>query len=110
MLIVKVHDWVDDKTCKQRYKQIADFERMMVENGTTIIKCFLYTSKEKQKERMVERLKEPHKTWKFNPSDLEERALWPQCMKAYEGALEATSTKDAPWYVISEDSKPTIIY
>lgn len=96
MLIVKVHDWIDDKTCKQRYKQITDFERMMVENGTTIIKCFLHTLKEKQKERMVERLNEPHKTWKFNPSDLEERALWPQCMKAYEGALEATSTKGAP--------------
>jgi len=105
VLIVKVHDWIDDKTCKQRYKQIADFERMMVENGTTIIKCFLYTSKEEQKERMYERLNEPHKTWKFNPGDLEERALWPQYMEAYEDALKATSTKDAPWYVIPADSK-----
>ena len=105
VLIVKVHDWIDDKTCKQRYKQIADFERMLTETGTTIIKCFLYTSKEEQKERMYERLNEAHKTWKFNPGDLEERALWPQYMEAYEDALKATSTKDAPWYVIPADSK-----
>lgn len=105
VLIVKVHDWIDGKTCKQRYKQIADFERMLAETGTTIIKCFLYTSKEEQKERMYERLNEPHKTWKFNPGDLEERKLWPDYMEAYEDALNATSTRKAPWYVIPADSK-----
>jgi polyphosphate kinase 2 (PPK2 family) len=66
---------------------------------------FFVHFKGKAKKRMVERLNEPHKTWKFNPSDLEERALWPQYMKAYEDALEATLTKDAPWYVIPADSK-----
>ncbi|MEE9330946.1 MAG: polyphosphate kinase 2 family protein [Methylophilaceae bacterium] len=105
VLIVKVHDWISDKECKQRYQQIKDFERLLTETGTTVIKCFLYTSKEEQKERMYERLNEPHKTWKFNPGDLEERALWPKYMAAYEDALRETSTKDAPWYVIPADSK-----
>lgn len=105
VLIVKVHDWISNKECKQRYQHIKDFERMLTETGTTIIKCFLYTSKEEQKERMYERLNEPHKTWKFNPGDLDERALWPQYMGAYEDALRETSTKDAPWYVIPADSK-----
>ena len=105
VLIVKVHDWISNKECKQRYQHIKDFERLLTETGTTIIKCFLYTSKEEQKERMYERLNEPHKTWKFNPGDLDERALWPKYMEAYEDALRETSTKDAPWYVIPADSK-----
>lgn len=105
VLIVRVHDWITKQACKQRYQHIKDFERMLTETGTTIIKCFLYTSKEEQKERMYERLNEPHKTWKFNPGDLEERALWPQYMEAYEDALRETSTKNAPWYVIPADSK-----
>lgn len=105
VLIVRVHDWITKKECKQRYQHIRDFERLLAETGTTIIKCFLYTSKEEQKERMYERLKEPHKTWKFNPGDLEERALWPEYMEAYEDAINETSTKDAPWYVIPADSK-----
>ncbi len=105
VLIVKVHDWIDDKTCQQRYAQIKDFERMLTENGTTIIKCFLHISKEEQKERMIERLTNEDKTWKFNPGDLVERDLWPAYIKAYEDALEATSTKEAPWYVIPANSK-----
>lgn len=105
VLIVKVHGWITDKECKQRYQHIKDFERMLAETGTTIIKCFLYTSKEEQKERMYERLNEPHKTWKFNPGDLDERALWPDYMEAYEDALRETSTKEAPWYVVPADSK-----
>jgi len=105
VLIVRVHGWISDKECKQRYQHIKAFEKMLVETGTTIIKCFLYTSKEEQKERMYERLNEPHKTWKFNPGDLDERALWPDYMDAYEDALCATSTKQAPWYVVPADSK-----
>jgi PPK2 family polyphosphate:nucleotide phosphotransferase len=105
VLIVKVHDWIDDAEAKRRYQQINDFERMLTETGTTIIKCFLHISKEEQKERLQERLDEPTKGWKFNPNDLNERALWDEYMKAYEKALQETSTEYAPWYVIPADSK-----
>jgi len=105
VLIVKVHDWIDDKECERRYQQINDFERMLSETGTTIIKCYLHISKEEQKERMYERLNDPTKTWKFNPNDLNERDLWPKYMQAYENAMRATSTEYAPWYVIPADSK-----
>lgn len=105
VLIVKVHDWINDAECERRYAQINDFERLLAETGTTIIKCFLNISKEEQKTRMEERLADPSKTWKFNPSDLKERELWPQYMEAYEQAIKATSTEYAPWYVIPADSK-----
>lgn len=105
VLIVKVHDWIDDKECARRFKQIADFERLLTETGTTIIKCFLHISPDEQKVRMQERLTDPTKHWKFNPKDLEERALWAQYMQAYQNVLVATSTEDSPWYVIPADSK-----
>ncbi|MGB4811857.1 MAG: polyphosphate kinase 2 family protein [Methylophilaceae bacterium] len=105
VLIVKVHDWIDDKECQRRYAQINDFEQLLSETDTTIIKCFLHISKEEQKSRMQERLANPIKTWKFNPGDLKERALWPTYMQAYEQAMKATSTAYAPWYVIPADSK-----
>lgn len=105
VLIVKVHGWIDEAECKRRYQQINDFERMLTETGTTLIKCFLYISKEEQKERLQERLVEPTKHWKFNPKDLEERALWDDYMQAYESAMQATSTEYAPWYVIPANSK-----
>lgn len=105
VLIVKVHGWIDEVECKRRYQQINDFERMLTETGTTLIKCFLHISKEEQKERLQERLDEPTKHWKFNPKDLEERALWDDYMQAYESALQATSTEYAPWYVIPANSK-----
>ena len=105
VLIVKVHDWINDAECERRYAQINDFERLLAETGTTIIKCFLNISKEEQKARMQERLADPSKTWKFNPGDLKERELWPQYMQAYEQAIKATSTEYAPWYVIPADSK-----
>jgi len=105
VLIVKVHDWIDDKECKRRFAQINDFERMLTETGTTIIKCYLHISKEEQKKRMYERLNEPNKHWKFNPNDLTEREFWPKYMEAYENAMSATSTENAPWYVIPANSK-----
>ena len=105
VLIVKVHDWIDTAECERRYRQINDFERMLAENGTKIIKCFLHISPEEQQERLQERLTDPTKVWKFNPQDLEERKLWPAYMTAYEHALKATSTEYAPWYVIPADSK-----
>jgi PPK2 family polyphosphate:nucleotide phosphotransferase len=105
VLIVKVHDWIDEAECKRRYAQINDFERMLSETGTIIIKCFLHISKEEQKVRMLERLQDTTKTWKFNPNDLNERGVWSKYMVAYENALQATSTSVAPWYVIPADSK-----
>lgn len=105
VLIVKVHDWIDEAECKRRFTQINDFERMLTETGTLVIKCFLHISKEEQKVRMQERLDDPTKTWKFNPGDLNERAVWSKYMVAYENALQATSTSYAPWYVVPADSK-----
>lgn len=105
VLIVRVHGWITPQVCKARYQHIKDFERMLVETGTTVIKCFLHISKEEQKVRMEERLNDPIKYWKFNPGDLDERALWDDYMQAYEDALEATSTEVAPWYVIPANSK-----
>lgn len=105
VLIVKVHDWIDNAECERRYAQINDFERLLAETGTTIIKCFLNISKDEQKVRMQERLADSTKTWKFNPGDLKERELWPQYMQTYEQAIKTTSTDYAPWYVIPADSK-----
>lgn len=105
VLIVKVHDWIDDAECQRRYKQINDFERLLTETGTLIIKCFLHISKEEQKGRMQERLDNPAKSWKFNPNDLKERELWPKYMHAYEQAIQATSSEYAPWYIVPADSK-----
>ncbi len=105
VLIVKVHDWIDAAECKRRYQQINDFERMLVETGTVIIKCYLHISKDEQKTRMLQRLNDPTRAWKFNTDDLRERKLWPQYMRAYQQALAATSTKHAPWYVVPANSK-----
>lgn len=105
VLIVRVHDWINKKECEQRYQHINDFERLLTETGTTIIKCFLLTSKDEQKERFQDRLNEPDKSWKFNPADLDERAHWDEYMKAYEDAMKATSTDYAPWYVVPANSK-----
>lgn len=105
VLIVKVHEWIDDAECKRRYAQINDFERHLSETGTTIIKCFLHISKEEQKSRLQARKDEATKSWKFNPNDLKERALWPKYMQAYENAMMATSTMHAPWHIVPADSK-----
>jgi PPK2 family polyphosphate:nucleotide phosphotransferase len=105
VLIVKVHNWIDEAECKRRYAQINEFERMLTETGTVIVKCYLHISKAEQKLRMQERLDDPTKTWKFNPNDLKERDLWNKYMVAYENAMRATSTKNAPWYIVPADSK-----
>lgn len=105
VLIVKVHDWIDEAECKRRYAQINNFERLLSDTGTVIIKCYLHISKAEQKQRMQDRLDDPTKTWKFNPNDLKERELWSKYMVAYENAIKATSTDYAPWYVVPADSK-----
>ncbi|MCC6508431.1 MAG: polyphosphate kinase 2 family protein [Pirellulaceae bacterium] len=94
-----------DKLWKQRYREINAFERSLASNGTLVIKFFLHVSPEEQKQRLLERMQQPEKHWKFNPRDLEERKLWPEYKQAFESALAETSTTWAPWYVIPADNK-----
>jgi PPK2 family polyphosphate:nucleotide phosphotransferase len=105
VLVVRVHSLVGETVWRKRYEQINDFERMLCESGTTIIKCFLHISKDEQRERLQARLDDPTKRWKFQHGDLEERKLWDDYTAAYEDALSRTSTKDAPWYVIPANRK-----
>ncbi len=94
-----------EKLWEQRYKEIRTFERALVNNGTMVLKFYLHVSKDEQKVRLLERLREPEKYWKFNPRDLEERKAWKQYAKAFEDCLENTSTAEAPWFVIPADDK-----
>lgn len=93
------------KLWKQRYREINAFERSLVSNGTVVLKFFLHVSPEEQKERLLQRMREPEKNWKFNPRDLEERKLWSEYRAAFEEALSQTSTDWAPWHVIPADNK-----
>jgi PPK2 family polyphosphate:nucleotide phosphotransferase len=105
VLIARVHTLVPPDVWERRYDQINDFEKMLTENGVTIIKCFLHISKKEQKERLQARLDNPAKHWKFNPGDLKERARWHDYVGAYEAALSRCSTTWAPWYAIPADKK-----
>jgi PPK2 family polyphosphate:nucleotide phosphotransferase len=104
VLVVRVHELVPQEVWKKRYGQIVEFERMLVEEGTTILKFYLHIDQEEQKKRLIERIDDPTKQWKFNPGDLDERKLWVQYMDAYEEMLEKTSTKSAPWYAIPSNA------
>ena len=88
-----------------RYEDINAFERHLARNGTVVLKFFLHVSKKEQKRRFLERLDRPEKNWKFSTSDLPERAFWADYMDAYEDALAATTTEEAPWYVVPADNK-----
>jgi len=105
VLIGRVRALAPAEEIEQRYGQIVDFERELVESGTTIVKVMLHISAEEQKERLADRLERPDKVWKYNPSDLDERALWPEYQGAYQIALERTSTTDAPWFVVPANHK-----
>lgn len=105
VLVVRVHELVDEDQVDKRYRHIREFERMLAEEGTTIVKFFLHISKEEQAERLQARLDEPDKNWKFATGDLAERKLWDDYQKAYETAIEETSTEYAPWYIIPADRK-----
>ena len=105
VLVPVVMGWIDEKTTRQRYAQINDFERMLTENGTVIIKCMLHISKEEQRLRLQERVDDPDKHWKFNLDDLEARKRWDDYDAAYAALLGATSTPWAPWTIIPSDSK-----
>jgi PPK2 family polyphosphate:nucleotide phosphotransferase len=105
VLVVRVHELVPKEVWSKRYHHINDFERMLADEGTTILKFYLHISKEEQKERLQARLDEPHKRWKFAKRDLAERKRWPEYMKAYEDVLNQTSTDWAPWYIVPANRK-----
>lgn len=105
VLVARVHNLVPKSEWHQRYAQINDFERMLSENHTRIIKFMLYISKEEQARRFQARLDDKTKGWKFSPADLKEREYWDQYIAAYDEALRRCSTEDAPWYVIPSNKK-----
>jgi PPK2 family polyphosphate:nucleotide phosphotransferase len=105
VLVVRVRNLDPKKVWKRRYTHINDFEKMLVDEGTTILKFFLHISKEEQRERLQARLDDPEKHWKFNIGDLEERKLWDDYQAAYEEAIRRTNTEYAPWYIVPADRK-----
>lgn len=100
VLVVRVHNLVPKSVWEKRYRHIVEFERMLADEGTTILKFFLFIDQEEQKQRFIDRLNKPDKLWKFNPKDVEERKFWDDYMQAFEIMLEKTSTDFAPWYVV----------
>jgi PPK2 family polyphosphate:nucleotide phosphotransferase len=105
VLVVRVHQLVAQELWSRRYVQINEFERMLAEEGTTILKFFLHISFEEQKERLQARLDDPNKHWKFSLGDLKERKLWAVYQQAYQDVLSKTSTDWAPWYIVPADRK-----
>ncbi len=116
VLVVRVHPdllerqklaprLVTKELWSERYESIADLERHLARNGTVILKFFLNVSRKEQKRRFLERLDEPDKNWKYSETDAKERAHWKEYMQAYEDAIRATATPDAPWYVVPADNK-----
>jgi PPK2 family polyphosphate:nucleotide phosphotransferase len=117
VLIVRVHPEIllgqglpdellyEEAVWKGRYRSIVDLEKHLHRNGTRILKFFLHLSKDEQRKRFLDRIDEPDKNWKFSLSDIHERKYWTHYMKAYEDCLHATSTHDAPWYVVPADDK-----
>lgn len=105
VLVVRVHSKKSADFWAERFEQINAFESMLARTGTTILKFFLHISRDEQRERLQTRVDDPTKRWKFQHGDLAERLLWDDYMTAYEDALNATSTKVAPWYVVPADKK-----
>ena len=105
VLITHVHGWIDDAERDRRLAHICDFERMLAETGTVILKFFLHISKDEQKERLQARIDDPNKHWKFDVQDIEERKHWTKYQQAYTTALQQTDTDYAPWFVVPANSK-----
>ncbi|WP_316175583.1 MULTISPECIES: polyphosphate kinase 2 family protein [unclassified Bradyrhizobium] len=105
VLVVRVHKLVPESVWSKRYDLINDFESMLSQNGTTILKFYLHISPEEQLARFKQRLDDPSRNWKISESDYSERELWPQYIEAYEEAMAATGSKHAPWYVIPSNHK-----
>ena len=105
VLVVRVHKLVEKKVWEARYDQIREFEDILAENGTTVLKFMLHISRDEQKKRLQSRLENPDKQWKFNEGDLKERALWDDYEKAYEDAINCCTTERAPWYIVPANHK-----
>lgn len=105
VLAVRVRNLAPEEVWRPRYRQIAEFERLLSESGTTLVKFFLHISRDEQRERLQARVDDPAKRWKFRSGDLEDRALWNEYQEAYAEALRRTSTPRAPWYAIPADRK-----
>jgi len=105
VLVVRVHELVPEEVWRRRYQQINEFEQLLYETGTRILKLFLYISKDEQKERLQARLDNSEKHWKFRPADLSERKRWDDYVAAYEDALSECSTPIAPWHIIPANRK-----
>jgi len=105
VLVPVVEGWVDKAETRRRYAQINDFERLLTETGTVVVKCMLHISKDEQRSRLQARVDDPGKHWKFSMDDLAVRTKWDAYQQAYENALTATSTPYAPWHVVPADSK-----
>ena len=103
--VVRVAKLVDESRWRPRYRHIREFERMLVDEGTVVVKVYLHISPEEQRQRLQERLDDPAKHWKFNPEDLRARSQWNDYQAAYEEALTETSTDHAPWHVVPADRK-----
>jgi len=104
-LVVRVHSLVPEQVWSKRYDHINQFEKLLADEGTTILKFFLHIDADEQRERLQARLNDPEKRWKFNPKDLEERKLWSEYQRAYEDVLSKTSTAWAPWYIVPANQK-----
>ncbi len=105
VLVVRVHDLAPRKLWKQRYGHIRDFEELLAEHGTVVLKFFLHISKKEQKKRLLEREEQPATAWKLNPKDWMERDHWDEYTEAYEDAMSKTAAKHAPWIVVPADRK-----
>lgn len=105
VLAVRVHNLVPEKVWSKRYEHINEFERILTDEGTTILKFFLHIDQDEQAERLLARIDDPTKQWKFSPGDLEERKLWKDYEAAFEDMINKTSTEYAPWYVVPSNKK-----
>lgn len=105
VLIQRVHSWAAPDEIERRYDAINEFERRLVGEGTVVVKCMLHISPAEQKDRLLARLDDPTKHWKYNPGDVDERQHWDDYMRAYEIALERTNSELAPWHVVPSDKK-----
>ena len=105
VLVVRVRELVAEERWRKRYEHINDFERLLIDEGTTIVKLFFHISAEEQRARLQARLDDPSKRWKFRQGDLDDRKLWPKFQDAYEEMLSRTSTDSSPWYVVPSNRK-----
>jgi PPK2 family polyphosphate:nucleotide phosphotransferase len=105
VLVGRVHHLADEVEIDRRYAAINDFEQELIDHGTVVLKCMLHISADTQRTRLLARLDDPTKHWKYNPGDIDERRLWTAYQQAYEIALERTNTAHAPWHVVPSDRK-----